>query len=86
MEQRKHWWNGKWGRLARRDVFLRVDGDRWHVEQRAGGAEGVSQFYEYPSVEEAEETVRALLAGADGWRELSPRPPGSWLPTPDARA
>ncbi|MCX4468901.1 hypothetical protein C5N14_10410 [Micromonospora sp. MW-13] len=85
MEQRKHWWNGKWGRLARRDVFLRVNGDQWHVEQRAGGAEGVSQFYEYPSVEEAEETVRALLAGADDWRELSPRPPGSWQPAPDAR-
>ncbi len=78
MEQRKHWWNGKWGRLARRDVFLRVNADRWHVEQRAGGAEGVSQFYEYSSVEEAEETVRALLHGTDTWRELSPRPLGGW--------
>lgn len=72
MEQRKHWWNGKWGRLARRDVFLRVDADRWHVEQRAGGSEGVSRFYEYGTAEEAEETVRALLQGTDTWRELSP--------------
>ena len=77
MEQRRHWWNGKWGRLARRDVFLRVDADRWHVEQRAGGAEGVSRFYEYGSADEAEETVRALLDGPDAWRELSPRPPAA---------
>jgi hypothetical protein len=76
MEQRRHWWNGKWGRLGRRDVFLRVDADRWHVEQRAGGAEGLSRFYEHGSADEAYETVRALLAGAEGWRELSPRPPG----------
>ena len=62
MEQRKHWWNGKWGRLARRDVFLRVDADRWHVEQRAGGAEGVSQFYEYDSADEA--SMEKLAADA----------------------
>lgn len=77
MEQRKHWWNGKWGRLARRDVFLRVDADRWHVEQRAGGAEGISRFYEYGSADEAEDTVRALLDGPDTWRELSPARPAA---------
>ena len=76
MEQRRHWWNGKWGRLARRDVYLRADADRWHVEQRAGGAEGVSRHFEYGDEDEALETVRALLAGTDGWRELTPRPPG----------
>ncbi|WP_432049562.1 hypothetical protein [Verrucosispora sp. NA02020] len=81
MEQRKHWWNGKWGRLARRDVFLRADADRWYVEQRAGGAEGASRFYEYDTVDDAEETVRALLQGPDTWRELSPRPPSPWPPT-----
>lgn len=76
MEQRRHWWNGKWGRLARRDVYLRADADRWHVEQRAGGAEGVSRYYEYDDEDTALERVRALLAGTDGWRELTPRPPG----------
>ncbi|MEE6261119.1 hypothetical protein [Plantactinospora sonchi] len=77
MEQRKHWWNGKWGRLARRDVYLRADADQWHVEQRAGGAEGISRFYEFNTEEAAYETIRALLAGTDSWRELSPRPPGA---------
>ena len=75
MEQRKHWWNGKWGRIARKDVYLRVSGDQWYVEQRAGGAEGVSHFFEYDSEDAALETVRALLVGPDEWRELSVRPP-----------
>jgi hypothetical protein len=35
-----HWWNGKWGGLARCDVYLRMDGSRYTVEARAGGADG----------------------------------------------
>ncbi len=70
MEQRKHWWNGKWERLARRDVYLRADADQWFVEQRAGGADGMSRFYEYDSEDEAYEAVRALLTGPDEWRRL----------------
>lgn len=77
MEQRKHWWNGKWGRLARRDVFLRADADRWFVEERAGGAEGVSRFHEFDSEDAAYEAVRGLLVGPDPWRELSTRPHGT---------
>ena len=63
------------GGIARRDVYLRVDGDAWHVEQRAGGADGVSQFYEFDSEDEAYERVRALLTDSGDWRELSARPP-----------
>ncbi|MEV6350621.1 hypothetical protein [Actinoplanes sp. NPDC051851] len=74
MEQRKHWWNGKWGSLARKDVFLRVSGDQWYVEQRAGGSDGTSHFFEYDDEDTALDTVRALLAGTDDWRELSVRP------------
>jgi len=77
MEQRKHWWNGKWGRLARRDVYLRTDADRWYVEQRAGGAEGTSRFHEFDGEDEAYEAIRGLIAGMDPWRELSPRRPGT---------
>jgi hypothetical protein len=74
MEQRKHWWNGKWGRLGREDIFLRVDGDRWHVERRTGGAEGVSRYIEFDSEDDAYEAIRGLLTGPDQWRELSVRP------------
>ncbi|WP_326550925.1 hypothetical protein [Micromonospora sp. NBC_01813] len=71
VEQRKHWWNGSWGRLARRDVFLRTDADRWYVEARTGGAEGASRFTEYATEETAYDAVRHLLAGPGGWREVS---------------
>ena len=36
----RHWWNGRWGRIARRDIYLRADGDRYVVEAREGGADG----------------------------------------------
>ena len=75
MEQRKHWWNGKWGRIARKDIFLRVSGDQWYVEQRTGGADGVSTFVEFDSEDAALDSVRASLAGPEEWRELSIRPP-----------
>jgi hypothetical protein len=75
VEQRRHWWNGRWGRLARRDVFLRVDGDVWWVEERAGGQEGSSRRWEFGDEDQALDVVRALLAGGDGWRELGVRPP-----------
>lgn len=25
----RHWWNGTWGRLARRDVYIRTEGRSW---------------------------------------------------------
>ncbi|HEY3008359.1 MAG TPA: hypothetical protein VGJ63_09905 [Micromonosporaceae bacterium] len=71
MEQRKHWWNGSWGRLARKDVYLRTDGDQWFVEQRAGGAEGASRFFEFGNEDDAYDVIRALLVEPDEWRELS---------------
>jgi len=71
-DQRKHWWNGRWGQAARRDVYLRLHGGRWQVEQRAGGGDGVSQFYDVDSREEADDLVRQLLNTDDRWRELSP--------------
>jgi hypothetical protein len=44
MERRKHWWNARWGRLARRDLYLREDAGIWLVEDRVGGPDGKSQF------------------------------------------
>jgi len=41
VERRKHYWNGKWGRLARRDILVFEDGGAWLVEAREGGAERV---------------------------------------------
>jgi hypothetical protein len=70
MERRKFWWNGKWGRLARRDVLLYEDGGAWWVEAREGGAEGRSRWFEFADEDAATDCVRMLIAGTERWREL----------------
>jgi hypothetical protein len=69
VEQRRHWWNSRWGTLARHDIFLRVDGDLWYVEDRWGGGEGTSRWFEPDNEDAALERVRELMTG-DGWREV----------------
>ena len=71
MERVKHYWNGKWGRLARRDIYVRSDGSAWQVEQRAGGAEGISEFYERADIESTNALLVELLGDQSEWRELS---------------
>ena len=63
MERRKFWWNGKWGRLARRDVLLYEDGGVWWVEGR-------SRWFEFVDEDAATDCVRMLVAGTERWREL----------------
>lgn len=70
MERRTHWWNGSWGRLGRRDVYLYQDGGQWRVEARRGGAEGGSTWSEHPDRDTATDRVRDLLTGPGRWREL----------------
>ena len=72
MERRKHYWNGKWGRLARRDILVFEDGGTWLVEAREGGADGKSRWFELPSEDMALDCVRNFitLSKMDGWREL----------------
>jgi hypothetical protein len=70
MEKRKHYWNGRWGRLARVDVLLYEDGGRWLVEERTGGVEGRSVMEEFDQEDAALDRVRDLLAGTEDWREL----------------
>jgi hypothetical protein len=70
MEKRSHYWNGRWGRLARVDILLYSDGDRWVVEHRIGGLEGRSTMIEYEREDVALDRVRDLLAGTDDWRQL----------------
>ncbi len=74
MEQRRHWWNARWGRIARRDVYLRVDGDQWYVQARDGGPDGRSRWWELTDEDLALEVVRGLLAGSDDWREITVGP------------
>jgi hypothetical protein len=55
-----HWWNGD-VRLARRDVYVRTDGDTWEVEAQMGGPQGKSKVQQCPG------KASALIL-ADAWR------------------
>jgi hypothetical protein len=70
MEKRKHYWNGRWGRLARVDIVLYENGGRWIVEERTGGVEGRSVMQEFDQEDAALDRVRDLLTGTADWREL----------------
>jgi len=70
VERRKFWWNGKWGRLARRDVILYKDGGSWWVEAREGGAEGRSHWFDFRDEDAALDCTRTLMAGNERWREI----------------
>jgi hypothetical protein len=65
----QRWWNGRWGRLARRDVRL-VHQQRWTVEAVDGGVEGKVKTWTFDSEDQARELVNRLLAVGDGWREI----------------
>ncbi|MFG2058527.1 hypothetical protein ACGFI9_31335 [Micromonospora sp. NPDC048930] len=67
----RRWWNGSWGRLTRRDVWL-VRQTRWKVIARAGDTEtGRVLRWEYETEQEAALMIdRLLRAGTGGqWRE-----------------
>jgi hypothetical protein len=71
-ERRKHYWNSRWGRLARQDILVSEDAGTWMVEAREGGADGKSRWFELPNENRAPDCVRDLISasGFDGWREL----------------
>lgn len=56
----QHWWNGS-VRLARRDVYVRTDGEMWEVEAQMGGPDGRSKVQQCPG------KASALIL-ADAWR------------------
>ena len=70
MEKRKHYWNGRWGRLARHDILLFEDGGQWQVEHRVGGGEGRSRWYEFGGEDEALDGIRDLFSASDAWQEI----------------
>ncbi|WP_200216795.1 hypothetical protein [Micromonospora coerulea] len=64
------WWNGTWGRLTRRDVWLARE-VRWHVVARTGDPEtGNVLRWEFDNEAEARQMVkRPVQAGGGQWRE-----------------
>jgi hypothetical protein len=70
----RHWWNGRWGRIARRDVYLRTVDHQCAVDAREGGADGVTRTWHPPTEEDALLLVDDLISDEQGWRELTVRP------------
>ncbi|GIH16091.1 hypothetical protein [Rugosimonospora africana] len=72
--RRRHWWNGKWGRIARRDVFLSLDDETglWWVEAREGGSEGTPIRRKFDCEPDAVRHVGLLTRDStiDNWREM----------------
>ncbi|MET8354812.1 hypothetical protein [Micromonospora sp. NPDC005206] len=65
------WWNGIWGRLGRRDVWLTRE-VRWKVVARAGDSEnGRVLRWEFDTEADALAMVKRLLAADAGgqWRK-----------------
>ncbi|MER7474891.1 hypothetical protein [Micromonospora sp. NPDC000018] len=70
-EEVRRWWNGIWGRLARRDVWL-IRRTRWTVVARTGDTEtGKVLRWECETEPEALRMVERLLRAdsAGQWRE-----------------
>ncbi|BCJ58163.1 hypothetical protein Jiend_15850 [Micromonospora endophytica] len=80
----RRWWNGLWGRLARRDVWL-VRQTRWKVVARSGDSgTGRTLRWEFDSKAEAQTMVdRLLRAPSPGsWREHATPDPTHDQPSP----
>lgn len=68
----RQWWNGRWSRLVRRDVFVRNAADgRWQVELRRGGPEGRLRVRSFDSETDAVGWVESIVLDPEaGWREM----------------
>jgi hypothetical protein len=67
------WWNGRWGRLARRDIWLKHD-RTWRVEARQGDGDSRLWSRDYPTEAEARNAIAAMIdrtGGQGQWRELT---------------
>jgi hypothetical protein len=69
-----HWWNGQWGTLNRRDVWLeRLDDGRFRVRWRGPDWHDRDGQYTTRSAKVAVAAARALVDDGGTWKQL-PRP------------
>lgn len=72
MEILVHWWNGRFERARRRDVFVtRDDRGGFVVERREGGAGGASTSTSHASAWEAVTAARAHLVPLAEWSDVT---------------
>ncbi len=82
----RKFWNGRWGRLSRRDIWVRRR-PSWVVEARAGDSDSPTKRWEFDDEDEALAWVKKLMAtGGDGWKDttsLYQRDRGDGVQNPD---
>jgi len=69
------WWNGSFGRLAQRRIWLYTDGKVWRVQARHGDADARVWERDYTSEPDARAVIDAMLArtaATNDWHELPP--------------
>lgn len=78
----ERWWNGRFGRMSRRDVWLYKQ-TTWRVQSRIGDADdGRGTRWDLDNEQDARTLVQRLIeTGGDGWMDLTGRsdrggPPG----------
>jgi hypothetical protein len=76
------WWNGEQDRVARRDIWLTSDGQRWAVRAWHGTVDDREVHQEFTREYEARAMVDRLIAAAPGrWKDIT-----KLVRKPDVRA
>jgi hypothetical protein len=71
MQLIRRWWNGSFGRLARRDLWLET-GTIWRVRARHGDGDSPTKTWTYDSHDQAEAMIRRLIDAQPGdWRDIT---------------
>lgn len=67
------WWNGSFGRLNQRRIWLHTDGETWRVEAREGDADAREWRRDFVSELDARLLVRQMRERnpQDGWKQLA---------------
>ena len=71
MARARWWWNGKWGRLARRDVIIHHEPEVWSAEAREGGEEGRTRRFPASDQGEAGAIAEKLISTDERRREMT---------------
>jgi hypothetical protein len=67
-----HWWNGSWGSMTRRDVWLEtLDHGRFLIRWHGGAWRDRDGRYTTSSPAAAEAAIRALLVADQSWKEIA---------------
>lgn len=67
------WWNGRWGRIARRDIKIYTDSGRWWLDDVRGGVEGTVRTVSDLDETTATDVANQLMGDSDGWQDMANR-------------